>query len=451
MYKNKHKAQVVILTILTIFVMSSAAWAKAYYVDATNGNDGNSGILQATAWKSIAKINAYAFNPGDSILFKRGEIWNETLSPPSSGTSGKHISFGAYGSGNRPIISSTDGIAIWSKRDYITFENFHIKNVRRYGIVIWHTGVSSTNIIFQDLEVDSAGDVNILIGNADDIIIRRVSSHDCKVQHGLYLDGAVINGTDRPIVEDSMFYNNAGNGIQLNGNNVYRTKNPIIRRCKIYDNGDAGIMDLSSDSGIYSYNLIWDNSDGGIWLHYDTGDDPDGSVSSINAKVYNNVIFTKDSVAWGPGFYVGDKSTLNEFKNNIIYHQDNSDAIFYIETTNVATVDYNYYYTTVNTNWVWGNNWYSSFSSYRSGSGQDDHSADRDPRFTNVSKNEFKLQSSSPCIDAGTDVGLTPSFDGIPVPQGLNSDIGAFEYAEKNIDDMPPAAPKDLRVVSLQP
>ena len=79
-----------------------------YYVDATLGNDSNSGRLSTAAWKTIAKVNAAMFNPGDCILFKRGETWDETLTVPSSGTSGAHITYGSYSGGRKPLITTVD-------------------------------------------------------------------------------------------------------------------------------------------------------------------------------------------------------------------------------------------------------------------------------------------------------------------------------------------------------
>src|SRR5215831_11731674 len=57
------------------------------YVD-PSGSDANDGLTQATAWKTVAKVNGSTFAAGDQILFKRGGVWNESLVPPSSGTSG---------------------------------------------------------------------------------------------------------------------------------------------------------------------------------------------------------------------------------------------------------------------------------------------------------------------------------------------------------------------------
>ena len=63
-HKIIHKALPVIFAILAIFLIPLVSWSASYYVDATNGNDSNSGLSASTAWKTIAKVNASRFNPG---------------------------------------------------------------------------------------------------------------------------------------------------------------------------------------------------------------------------------------------------------------------------------------------------------------------------------------------------------------------------------------------------
>jgi parallel beta-helix repeat protein len=82
-----------------------------WYVDYTGGDDGggHKGHSASDAFKTIAKINAYAaldsINPGDSILLKRGEVWRESLSVNNvDGTAESKIVFGAYGTGNKPEL-----------------------------------------------------------------------------------------------------------------------------------------------------------------------------------------------------------------------------------------------------------------------------------------------------------------------------------------------------------
>jgi hypothetical protein len=91
--------------------IASAAEGKRYFVDATSGNDSNSGLTSALAWKTISKVSAATFAAGNKVLFKRGETWQERLTVPSSGSDGKHIIFGAYGSGALPKIDSPGTVA----------------------------------------------------------------------------------------------------------------------------------------------------------------------------------------------------------------------------------------------------------------------------------------------------------------------------------------------------
>lgn len=50
-----------------------------------------------------------------------------------------------------------------------------------------------------------------------------------------------------------------------------------------------------------------------------------------------------------------------------------------------------------------------------------------DPLFVDTSSSDFHLQSTSPCISAGIDVGLTEDYDGNPIT-GINVEIGIYEY-----------------------
>lgn len=73
------------------------SFATNYYVDATSGNDSNSGSSEQTPWESLDKVNGTTFNSGDTILFKRGEEWHGRLTPRSGSSAGGYITYGAYG------------------------------------------------------------------------------------------------------------------------------------------------------------------------------------------------------------------------------------------------------------------------------------------------------------------------------------------------------------------
>jgi parallel beta-helix repeat protein len=95
-----------LLTIFSFLYINNISPAT-YYVD-TNGNDSNSGLSPASAWKTIAKINSQTFSPGDQILFKSGRKWREQLNIPSSGSAANPIRIGSYDPGNQPVISGAD-------------------------------------------------------------------------------------------------------------------------------------------------------------------------------------------------------------------------------------------------------------------------------------------------------------------------------------------------------
>ncbi len=115
------------LSLVLICAVCIGAEATTYYVDATSGIDTNNGTSTSTAWKTIAKVNGYSnkgstsatprLNAGDSVLFKKGEIWREKLYIQYiSGTSDtSRITFGAYGTGNKPVICASNAVTGWTQ------------------------------------------------------------------------------------------------------------------------------------------------------------------------------------------------------------------------------------------------------------------------------------------------------------------------------------------------
>ncbi len=93
------------ILVFAFLVWSGLASATTYYVSSSTGSDANNGTGGSTPWQTIAHVNGQTFSPGDSILFKRGDIWNESLATTSSGSSGNPITFDAYGSGAAPNLT----------------------------------------------------------------------------------------------------------------------------------------------------------------------------------------------------------------------------------------------------------------------------------------------------------------------------------------------------------
>jgi hypothetical protein len=145
--------------------------------------------------------------------------------------------------------------------------------------------------------------------------------------------------------------------------------------------------------------------------------------------VYNNVFYNNNHTgidAWPDEVAILDTLASLNFKNNIV----GGDATgvyagFYLATQDNAVVNNNLYYTASHPFYyatvekTWGE-WQAL--------GWDNASVNADPLFTSTVTPDFSLQSSSPAINAGVDVGLTSDYRGMTVPQGSAPDIGAYEF-----------------------
>ncbi len=95
---------------LSILMSSVSVSAATYYVSPT-GSDAHEGHGPGAAWRTVAKVNAATFAPGDQILFARGGQWRESLRASSSGASEKPIVYAAYGAGAKPKFWGSDALA----------------------------------------------------------------------------------------------------------------------------------------------------------------------------------------------------------------------------------------------------------------------------------------------------------------------------------------------------
>jgi len=80
----------------------SAALATTYYV-ANAGSDQNDGTSPERPWRTLARVNGQALEPGDTVLLRRGDRWREQLLPHSGSEAGA-VTYGAYGEGPKPLL-----------------------------------------------------------------------------------------------------------------------------------------------------------------------------------------------------------------------------------------------------------------------------------------------------------------------------------------------------------
>lgn len=93
-----------LLTILFILICFQS-YATHYFVSSSTGNDANNGTSTTTPWKTLTKVNSFAFAAGDICSFLGGDTFIGSLIITRSGTSGNPITFNSYGTG-RAIITA---------------------------------------------------------------------------------------------------------------------------------------------------------------------------------------------------------------------------------------------------------------------------------------------------------------------------------------------------------
>jgi len=102
--------------LLLLFLGAPLACASNYYVDCNYGAHGNLGTSPQQAWRTLLDVGIFGgFQAGDSINLKRDCTWNETLTPPTSGTNpatgGALIKIDSYGNGKAPHLTGYMPIA----------------------------------------------------------------------------------------------------------------------------------------------------------------------------------------------------------------------------------------------------------------------------------------------------------------------------------------------------
>jgi parallel beta-helix repeat protein len=106
-----------LISTLCLLLVPSAVWGATYYVRA-DGNDLCDGLSDSSdarpascSWKTLSKVTATSFSPGDTVKFRRGDAWNERLGLSSSGAPGLPITYTSYGSGEKPTFYGTTPVA----------------------------------------------------------------------------------------------------------------------------------------------------------------------------------------------------------------------------------------------------------------------------------------------------------------------------------------------------
>lgn len=211
--------------------------------------------------------------------------------------------------------------------------------------------------------------------------------------------------------------------------------------------GEGAEVDTNSSSTQVYDNEIYLNTNGCI-------DEGSGSPSSI----YNNTCYHDSEQSWDYGELLTYGPAVGVvFKNNIAVGSVGKHVVVAVVGN---TFNSNLYYGGNATPFEWSGASYN-FSNWEAASEQDSNSINSDPLFVSTSSNDFALQSSSPDIDAGLNLGSTYEYGLDPASTwpsniildnqnnyGSGWDIGAYEYTQTNAPSVAMTAPTASSTVS---
>ncbi len=234
---------------------SEGTKAVTYYLDFSSGNDSNPGTAKEP-WKSLAKVNATNFHPGDRILFKSGGVWTGQLWPKGSGTAEHPIVVDKYDGEALPVING-GGLA----EDAVLLKNQEYWEIR--DLEVTNTGASPGTRRGVHVVAENFGEMH-------HIYLRNLTIHD-------------VNGSDKDKVNGGIAYSAIGDtkpsrflDLRIEGNHIsrvdrsgifgwsthwerskwYPSLGVVIRNNILDDIGGDGIVNVATDGAIVEYNVV---------------------------------------------------------------------------------------------------------------------------------------------------------------------------------------------------
>jgi parallel beta-helix repeat protein len=351
--------------------VSTLTWSVAsagpatYYVS-NSGSDSNAGTSSTSPWQTVAKVNATTLNPGDTVLFQSGGLWREKLVAPSSGTSGKPISFGNYGSGAQPIITGGNLVSwtnvsgnIWSTPQTTNplFPNFGgtpgIQETSQAALTAaneWYWNGSSTLYVYSAtnpasiVEIPARAYAFDLAGNSY-ISVTGLEFRGAQT-YGLQCQSSTASGCSYLTITNNKADLNYSNGITIltTASGDYST-NGTATGNTMTNNGSSGLKiggywntwTISGNTATYnclspSSSPSFDNQFcGGIYVFSVSGTDGTGTTISSNQANYNGLTAQANSSV-GNGIWADTVAGVTVSNNTA--HDNESNGIYLEKTTN---------------------------------------------------------------------------------------------------------------------
>ena len=317
------------------------------------------GTGSASAYTTIADINAMSFNPGDQILFRGGQIFRGSVTVPSSGTAGNPITYGSFGSGQATIDPST-AVTSWTVTSGTVWQASVTSGIRAVVVngtplkevshgqtsgVAWDSPLvptsstgkwffsTSTNILYADMGTTlGAGNPN-----SADIIVMSTTTNQTAITswnknyitlnnltiRGASSQGVLLYGTNNT-VQNCVVAFNGKQGIFFDGNSgITETDNAVIGSI-VHDNF---LQNWPRGNNNIGHGTSWGQ---GVSFGYNLRPVVRGSTVYMNGGEGIGTFGTKSGLTTGSGL----------FEQNLVY--DNWSMNVYVDNQPTTTIRYNF-------------------------------------------------------------------------------------------------------------
>ena len=267
----------------------SAATGTTYYVDSIGGKDSNDGTSESKAFKTLDKVNGLNLEPGDTVLLKKGSVFEDQalkFTKEDSGTAEAPVKISTYGEGEKPKIN-TNGHGQWELNYGNPLDNQNHK---------WK-GTVSSSILIEDaeyLEIEGLELTNDRESSTDTEKDKKYNDADAMDRTGV-AGVAKDNGTVDHIVLNDLYIHdvtgNVYNKHMTNGGIYFIVAKPT-------NEGETGIARYN-DVQIRNCSLNkvnrWGIAVGYTyqWGQFQTGELPDATMAkygSSNVVIENNYL-----------------------------------------------------------------------------------------------------------------------------------------------------------------
>jgi hypothetical protein len=312
----------------------SVSVAADFFVSAT-GNDDHDGAARDRSWKTIARANRQALDPGDRLLFRGGDSFEGSVviqvARPASAK--MPMTVGAWGNGRATIlpgnaaglrIENTGGIVVrdlilksndrrknkasgvqvvnalpnGETLDFIRIENVDASGFGKYGIAVSGAPADNSQSGFRDIRITGCRAFdNAYVG------IHVFGVHDYYAKTYAHRDVSIIDciAHDNPGDPDYLD-NHSGNGILLHDVN-----GGLIDRCTAYGNGALCGAKSGGPVGIWAWSsrkLVIQNC---VSVRNRTNCDYDGGGFDFDGGVSDSIMqYNYSAENDGAGYLVYD-------------------------------------------------------------------------------------------------------------------------------------------------